>query len=481
LNQPFPFKIYSDLTPIPLTPTMSPSDMPALFALSSTAAVLNQDFVPNLEDLSRLFHYSAGVTKKRDFGGGKILFRAAACTGALYHIEIYLVCADLPGLKAGVYHFDPGDHVLRCLRIGDYRHILNKACEDKRGGTSFPATVVLSSVYWRNAWKYQSRAYRHTYWDSGTIVANFQTVAASHSIPTRLVLNFIDQLVNDLLGLDTEKEVAIAVLPVGRSCEIKQTVGPNWSPLNLKVVPYSENEVDYPEIRSMHEASSLTSIHELAHIGPMPSMTRNPSVSARLIDITPFSDDSIPVDPVETVIRRRGSTRKFSRTPISFIQLSTILQRATTGIQADFLGPTGSGLSDIYITVHAVEGIPKGAYVYHKNVQALEMLEQGDFRHQSGSLGLDQDLPSDASANLFFLTDLTSVIGHLGNRGYRAAQIEASITAGKAYLAAYALGLGATGLTFYDDDVTAFFSPHADGKNTMFLLAIGHPFKQRST
>ena len=63
----------------------------------------------------------------------------------------------------------------------------------------------------------------------------------------------------------------------------------------------------------------------------------------------------------------------------------------------------------------------------------------------------------------------------LGNRGYRAAQLEAAIEGGRLYLAAYALHLGATGLTFFDDDVTRFFSPHAAGKSVMFLTAVGRP------
>ena len=65
------------------------------------------------------------------------------------------------------------------------------------------------------------------------------------------------------------------------------------------------------------------------------------------------------------------------------------------------------------------------------------------------------------------------VLARFGNRGYRAAQLEAAIRGGRLYLGAYALGLGATGLTFFDDDVTAFFSPHAAGKSVMFLMAVG--------
>ena len=71
------------------------------------------------------------------------------------------------------------------------------------------------------------------------------------------------------------------------------------------------------------------------------------------------------------------------------------------------------------------------------------------------------------------MSELGEILERLGNRGYRAAQLEASITAGRLYLAAYAQKLAASGLTFYDDAVTHFFSPHAEGKNAMFLMALG--------
>ena len=82
-------------------------------------------------------------------------------------------------------------------------------------------------------------------------------------------------------------------------------------------------------------------------------------------------------------------------------------------------------------------------------------------------------LAADAGVAVFFLCDLGPVLQRFGNRGYRAAQLDASIAAGRLYLAAYAQRMGATGLTFYDDDVTTFFSPHGQGKSVMFLVAIG--------
>jgi SagB-type dehydrogenase family enzyme len=199
-----------------------------------------------------------------------------------------------------------------------------------------------------------------------------------------------------------------------------------------------------------------------------------------------------PPDTIEEVIQRRGSSRRFRRAAITYPQLSTMLERATQGVAADFLaspptpspskmerGPGGEALNQLYLIVHDVEGLPAGSYVFHRDRAALEQLRAGDFRDQAGYLGLQQELPADASADVFFLTDLAAVLERYGNRGYRMAQVEASIMGGRLYLGAYALRLGATGLTFFDDDVTEFFSPHAQGKSVMFLVALGRPYRRR--
>jgi SagB-type dehydrogenase family enzyme len=192
----------------------------------------------------------------------------------------------------------------------------------------------------------------------------------------------------------------------------------------------------------------------------------------KIFPLQPMTDAEIPQDTLEQVIQRRGSTREFSREPISFAELSTMLKRSTCPIPADVLGERSS-LNDLYLIVNAVDGLPSGAYHYRRDDSALELLKEGNLRREGGYLGLGQDIPADASVDIFFLTDLEAVLNRMGNRGYRAAQLEAAIMGGKLYLSAYALGLGASGLTFFDDDVTEFFSPHAEGKSVMFLIAVG--------
>jgi SagB-type dehydrogenase family enzyme len=192
-----------------------------------------------------------------------------------------------------------------------------------------------------------------------------------------------------------------------------------------------------------------------------------------------LDDSEIPKDTIEEVILRRGSTRAFSRESITFAQLSTMLDRVTRGIPADFLNQAEPSLNDLYLIVHAVEDLPSGAYYFRREERALELLKEGDFRREAGDLGLGQEIPADCSVDVFFLTDLNRALERFGNRGYRAAQLDAAIMGGKLYLAAYAQGLGASGLTFFDDDVTEFFSPHAAGKSVMFLIALGKSVKRR--
>jgi SagB-type dehydrogenase family enzyme len=198
-----------------------------------------------------------------------------------------------------------------------------------------------------------------------------------------------------------------------------------------------------------------------------------------LLNLGALSDEEAGNDSIEEVIQRRGSSRQFSKKAISFRQLCTCLQRAMQGVPADFIDPCAGQLNDVYIVAHAVDGLEPGSYALRRNPWGLEALRRGEFRNVTGRLGLEQNLPADCSAAIFFLADLSRILGRMGNRGYRAAQLEAGIIGGRLYLAAYAQRLGATGLTFYDDEVTEFFSTHAAGKSAIFLVALGHSERVR--
>ena len=475
-NKPLLFKIYPTLEVTRLPKDFRQTGVSALSAIASPGISARGKKIPNLEDIAQLLFFSAGVTRSKKFPGGETFFRAAACTGALYEIEWYLVCEDLPDLPAGVYHFGAAEFGLRQLRAGDYRKVLVDATAAEKAVAHSPLILICTGIYWRNAWKYRSRTYRHFGWDNGTMLGNALAMSTALGLPAKVIAGFVDQQVNALLDVDVRKEVAFSALAVGYT-KSRPPVPSEIKPLQLPAMAYSKEEVDYPAMRQMHEASSLLDPKQVKAWRDSSPKIGQPDARGTLFNLKPPTKDSLPTDSVEQVIQRRGSSRKFARQSISFAHLSTLLDYATRGVPADFLKKSGKFLNELYLIVHSVEGLPSGAYFFHREKKQLELLKEGDFRERAGYLGLEQELPADASVDFFFLADLSKIVSAFGNRGYRATQLEAGIVGGKIYLAAYAQKFGATGLTFYDDDVVNFFAPHAKGKSAIFLVACGHSMK----
>ena len=480
-NKPLLFKIYPTLAVMRLPKDFRPSGVSALRAITTgrdaDGQTASSDVLPSLEQLAHLLFFSAGVTRSKKYPGGETFFRAAACTGALYEVELYVVCRELHGLAAGVYHFGAAEFGLRQLRAGDFRQTLVEATGAEPAIASAPVILVCAATYWRNAWKYRSRTYRHFGWDNGTILANLLATANALDLPAKLLLGFVDAQVNALLDLDTQKEVAFSMVSVGHDSKPAPS-SPPLEALHLAVVPYSKEEVDYPAMRQMHEASNLSSGDEVAEWRKTQPRSSPAAEAEEVVTLDLLSDAALPPDTLEEVVQRRGSTRRFVREPITFAQLSTMLQAATREIPCDFSAAGSALLNDLYFIVHDVGGLKPGAYHYAREKNRLELLKEGSFRKQAGYLGLEQELPADASVDVFFLADLHRIVAAYGNRGYRATQLEAGIVGGKLYLAAYAQRLGASGLTFYDDDVVNFFSPHAKGKSAIFLVALGKSVKR---
>jgi SagB-type dehydrogenase family enzyme len=474
-REPRGHKIYPQASEIPLAPVPPQTGAPAIQAVTEKKRPVRES-PPTSNDISRILYYTGGITKRLRFSGlsQPFPFRAAACTGALYHIELYLVCRDISGISAGVYHYAPESHTLSCLQQGDHRRRLWRASGEEDSLRRAPAVLVFTDAYWRNAFKYQAREFRHAFWDSGTMAANTLAMCAGLGLEARVILGFADPEVGDLLGLSDQPEFPVLLVAIGKD---DRAVPP---PPDLEAFPDAEQgsegyRTSYPAIEEIQVASSLT--------GGEAAMSWRKA--ALQLPISPPEGEWVPLveinagdsathESIEAVILRRGSARRFLRSSISGEVISSCLAAASAPLASDSLGPPLS-LNHLYLIASGVEGIPRGAYVFHPQQGGLERLAMGDFRQQAGHLALGQRLAADASTALFFLTDLEPVLRSYGNRGYRAAQIQASIAAGRIYLAAYAQPIGATGLTFYDDAVTEFFAPHAEGKSVMFLIAIGNP------
>jgi SagB-type dehydrogenase family enzyme len=523
-NKPIPFKIYLELPSITL-PISFPT--PEVNALSCISGMINQrshhdtnglttttktsrnsnnsSNTPELdaENLAEILFFSAGITREMKYPYGNYYMRAASATGALYPIELYVVCDDISSnLMAGVYHFSPADFSLTQIRKGTYKRYLAAAANNHDIANS-AITVVFTSFAWRNAWKYQSRSYRHWFWDSGVIASNLLATTYAMRLPTRIITGFLDDTVNQLLCVEDQREAAIAMAAIGAGSS-KDIIAPSQQEKEIDRISFlsipkiralsKRGEINYPEIWELNQASKLTSKQEIegwisnAHrhhqlLSAASHRSQDRGTDSDNIIITPNElEEGIKNSrSLKETILWRGSSRRFARSNISLTTLKTILYNSSRGVPMDIFRD-GNSLLDIYFIANGVDDLTPGAYFYNRNGSvtssntSIEKIKEiASSRNISGYLCLGQSLFRDASVVFFLMTDLQAVLRSLGNRGYRASQFEAGIIAGKIYLAAYALGIGASGSTFFDDAVTEAFSPHASNKNTMIAVGIGVP------
>jgi hypothetical protein len=190
--------------------------------------------------------------------------------------------------------------------------------------------------------------------------------------------------------------------------------------------------------------------------------------------VTPLSAEALVSDPIEEVIRRRGSSRLLARESLPAAEMAAILDRAMAGVPGDWVG--GTGRVRPVVMAAALEGLPPGIHDYRPGGR-FGLRREGQFRAEAGYLCLEQRLGADAAAVTIMLADLDRDLGSLGGRGYAAAQLEAAIMAGRVYLGAYAQCLGASGITFYDDDIRRFVETDLEP----MLVAVTGPEGRRTS
>ncbi len=460
-NRPGPYKIYPEAGTMSLPRDIELPTMPTLEAIAAPAGGVND---LDLATLTRILFCANGLTRQRKVGGEDYHFRAAASAGALYPIETYLAAANVDGMETGLYHFSPADLKVQGLRRGDWREVIANATANNPSIANARAIVIMSAVFWRSVWKYRARAYRYCFWDTGTILANLLAAAAAEGISAEVVTAFVDQDLETLIGVDGESEGVMCLVALGSTGE-GMTKSPELTPLGMESIQLSK-EVVYQPLVKMHRESRLASSEEVAKVTSAkmsPPQALNTGQQLRFEAIDPADARTLG----DTILRR-GSSRAFALEAIGSDELATILSTSSEQSNVDF-----PRLTDTHLIVNAVYDLECGAYYFNRENQSFELLKAGDFRASAGYLCLEQQLGYDCSALIVYMTNLDVALEALGNRGYRDAHLEAGILGGRAYLASYALDRGATGLTFYDDDTTKFFSPHAAGKSPLLMVAIG--------
>ncbi|WP_042461352.1 SagB family peptide dehydrogenase [Neobacillus dielmonensis] len=462
-DAPLPYKLYRGLPEIALS-----GDVPLTLTLRDTQAQ------PELEELGHFLWYVYGLSKYAQtafletseeiasVSYAQLYRRYVPSGGALYPNELY-VYLKLEDVPEGIYHYDVAHHRLLLLREGNYDSYISRGLGNSCDISDCFCTVFVSTVFWKNFYKYNNFSYRLQGLDAGVVIGQTLEVASRMGFSSRVCYQFLDRSINHLLGLSEQDESVYAVIPLSSHSSIHD-VGTFAKKEHVSAaelsqeVPILEHEtynrskkiVDYPLLKEMNEASIFETTQSFGKITKEEQGTRALSSEFFILPFTePFSYD------FASVCRERHSPDlDFMRGKVSQATLSTLLketfsfsyQNDLDGIQR--FSKTRLSLNGFF---NNVEGIPNGAYAYDKSAHALRRIASGDFRE---ILQYGLTMPN---VNLFQVPLCLHVIGgkdhlneELGYRGYRIQQMEAGILVQRLLLISCALGMGGHPLLGFD-------------------------------
>ena len=457
-NAPLTFKDYTGLPVVELELAPPSREAPRAVDVLSQRSFEHGPF--DAKALARVLAFSGGITRVVERGGRKRYMRAAS--SAHSYPDIYVVSGPLDGIAAGVYYFHGLDLTLTRLREGDYRAALAAATADPSIARR-SASLVIVGVPWRAAWHYGERALRHVYWDTGGLLANILAVSGAEGVAAGIRLAFVDADVARLVGVDGVQQFPVAVATFGAQVGSAPAM-PVVAPLTTPDPPLTAGAPTvFPLIRDAHSSGSLSDPD---------AVLRWRSARARAGIRPPSFEVATPSDrerSLEDVILWRGSARKMTLESLPRAALDWPLRVATQPPPGDWLD-RGTTLLDHFVVVHAVDGMSPGVYCLGRH--GFELVRAGDFRHEARHVSLDQPQGGDGAYATFHFADLERVSAALGPRGYRAAQVEGGYVLERLHLAAYALEVGATGLTFFDDAVASLCGVKT---SVMTEVAVGRP------
>jgi SagB-type dehydrogenase family enzyme len=457
-NMPDPFRHYEGVPVLDLPADPPSPETPALDVLQGLSGFTLAGDGPAF--LSQLLFYSASISASKlvPSTGYRYALRVNPSSGNLHPTEFHFVTRGLKDWPDGLYHYRPSSHMAEQRALGDFD--LNLP------GSSAPITFILTSIAWREAWKYRQRAYRYCLHDIGHAWQALALSARSMGCEAFALGQFPDDNVARLCRFEADEWPMLMVQVRGASIPLCDPVPAPVDPIiwyGGQANRLSDQTIVYPEIEAIHQATKLSTAP--TPVDPAPTGTGRATLPTPASSTCSFGE----------VVRMRRSALDFmgGLQSMSSPQLSAILAAASQPLIADF---GAACFIQLYLYVHRVSGLDPGVYRFWPERAELELVKNGDQRVAAAGLSLGQDLAGNACVAFSMIGDLDRATRAFGDRGYRYVHFEAGAIGHRLYLAAEALGLGATGIgAFYDEEVHRYLNLTPDEKRVVYHFAIGHP------
>jgi SagB-type dehydrogenase family enzyme len=457
-NMPNPFRHYDGVPVLDLPADPSAPETPALEVLRGasgrTSAREGATF------LSQLLFYSAAISasKRVSSTGYRYPLRVNPSSGNLHPTEFHFRARGVKEWPDGLYHYRPSTHMAEQRALGDV--------EMKLGRNSAPLVFVLTTITWREAWKYGDRAYRYCLHDIGHAWQALALAARAIGCDSFAAGHFPDDEVTQRCRLADDElpmlliELRGASIPA-RESNAGETVWYGGHANQLSAEKASNEWID-----RIHDATKLSTPTQRGNVVAEP---------------LPTGYGEIKLPPPATSRRTFGETARLRRSALDFLggtqsisltQLSALLAAASQRLIADF---ARTSFVQLYLYAHRVEGLNPGVYRYWSASAELELIKHGDQRVVAAELSLGQKLAGNACVAFSMVGDLERAVRAHGDRGYRYAHFEAGAIGHRLYLAAEAHGLGATGIgAFYDEEAHRYLKLPPQ-QQVVYHFAIGYP------
>lgn len=509
-NQPDPFRRFhgSELLRLHFVPMDSGPAYDALFAPGAAAPV-----PLNAKSLSAFFQYSLALSAWKALPGTRWALRVNPSSGNLHPTEGYLLSGPVEGLfgEGGVFHYAPREHALERRCVWNQQALARPTIAEEPG----VFFLALTSIFWREAWKYGERAYRYCQHDAGHAVAALSLSAATLGWRTAPVSALGDHELSQLLGLDraedfagAEREhpdlmIAIITTPDGESSRAggdfefsadavaSLTRGP-WTGRANRL---STEHVDWEWIDRVNEACAK----------PPTGSTRLPSPAAR-------EDGAVNTAPMckmaarRVIHQRRSAVALDGQTRLSCAAFFKMLDRTMPRFDQtpwNALGPPTCVHLGLF--VHLVDDLPPGLYLLVRNAAAHERLRgamhktwdwerphgcpaalplfcltTADCRRAAGQVSCGQAIAAEGAFSCGMIAEFDEPLARYGSWFYRRLFWETGVIGQVLYLEAEAAGLRGTGIgCFFDDPVHELFGLTDTSFQSLYHFTLGGPVEDQ--
>jgi SagB-type dehydrogenase family enzyme len=469
-SQPNPFRSFAGASEVPLSP--------------------RPDAPPTV--LGDVLRHALGLSAWKQFGASRWSLRVNPSSGNLHPTEAYVIAGAAPGLGGtpAVYHYAPDRHAL------ERRCAFDAAAWEPAGADPDRWLIALTSIHWREAWKYGERAFRYCQHDMGHAIAAIGIAAGLAGWRAKLLPDWSHADIAALTGIDrdedyieAEREEPGALIEISRQSSVVST--------ESSVISRDELLAAVRAGQWTGRASQLSEDHTTwTFIDEIAASTRDPGHSIPPIRLPDYPITRLPDRAL--VLQRRSAMSFDGRSSIGqaafFAMLSSVMPRD----EAPWDALWWDARIHLAIFVHRVDGVEPGLYLLARNPASLDrlraacgreflwarasealpfyLLARGDCRAMARRLSCDQDIASDGFFSLGMIADFDASLQEFGPSFYRHLFWESGVVGQALYLEAEAAGARATGIgCFYDDPVHEVLGLTGHGFQSLYHFTVGIP------